>query len=161
MNKTITRRINRPRAGLPSIFSVDPFGALRDEFDQMLTNWFSSPDNAGAISSFSPMLDMSETDSNYQVTVDLPGINPSEVSVKVADNVLTISGERKCERADGKRNDTSAHYVERYHGTFSRSIVLPTPIKQEQIDAHYRDGVLTITLPKAEVAKPCQIEVKT
>jgi len=162
MSTTLSRRANRGRSSLPSIFSTDPFGGLRDEFDQMLTNWFSSSDNGGHMPSYAPMVDMSESDANYEVQVDLPGIKPEDVKVQVCDNVLTISGERKSERMEGRKNGGGMpHYVERYHGTFSRSIVLPAAVKQEGLDAQYRDGVLTVTLPKAEEAKPCQIPVKT
>ena len=86
--------------------------------------------------------------------------------MQVSDNVLTINGERKYEKtegkkSDGKKNGGTPHYVERYHGTFSRSVVLPTAVKQDQIEAQYRDGVLTVTLPKAEEAKPCEVTIKT
>ncbi len=166
MTTTLVRRAGRNRAGLPSIFSADPFGSLRDEFDQMLSNWFTTSDNSPVQPSFSPLLDLSETDSNYVVKVDLPGIQASDLRVQVSDNVLTISGERKYEKADdkqenGKKHGGTPHYVERYHGTFSRSVMLPTVVKQDQIDAQYRDGVLTVTLPKTEEAKPCEIKVKT
>jgi len=161
MSTTLSRRIHRGRAGLPSVFSTDPFGTLRDEFDQMLANWFSTTDNAATLPSFAPMLDMSETDANYEVKVDLPGVKASEVNVQVADNVLTISGERKYEKTEGKKDGGKPHCIERYHGTFSRSIVLPAAVKQDKIDAQYRDGVLTVLLPKAEECKPCQITVKT
>jgi len=166
MTTTLARRTSRSRAGLPSIFSADPFGSLRDEFDQMLSNWFSTSDNSLVQPSFSPMLDLNETDSNYEVKVDLPGIQASDLHVQVSDNVLTISGERKYEKTDGKKGESkknggTPHYVERYHGTFSRSVMLPTAVKQDKIDAQYRDGVLTVTLPKTEDAKPCEITVKT
>jgi len=160
MTTTLSRRANRSRAGAPSIFSTDPFGALRDEFDQMLSNWFSTSENAPAFSRFAPLLDMNETDSNYEVRVDLPGMKPSDVHVQVSDNVLTISGERKSEVTDSKNSGTP-HYVERYCGSFSRSIVLPTGVKQDKIDAQYRDGVLTVSLPKAQESKPCEIAIRT
>jgi len=161
MSTTISRRPTRGRTGLPSVFVTDPFGMLRDEFDQMLTNWFSNSDNPAALPSFSPSLDLSETDMNYEVKVDLPGIKGNEVQVQVADNVLTISGERKGEKHDGHKPNGTPHFVERYHGTFSRSIVLPAAVKQDKIEAQYRDGVLTVMLPKAEETKPCNITVKT
>jgi HSP20 family protein len=161
MATMITRRSNRNRNGLPSIFSIDPLGTLRDEFDQMLTNWFSTSDNPGALPTYSPLLDVSESDANYEVKVDLPGIKAEEVKVQVSDNVLTISGERKSEKFEGKKNGGTPHCIERYHGMFSRSVVLPAAVKQDSIDAQYHDGVLTVTLPKAEETKPCQITVKT
>ncbi len=161
MSATLTRRPNRLRTTLPSIFASDPFGSLREEFDQMLTNWFTTSDNAATVPAFAPMLDLNETDSNYEVKVDLPGIKAEDLKVHVAENVLMISGERKCEQSEGKRNGGTPHCVERFYGTFSRSIVLPAAVRQDKIDARYRDGVLTITLPKAEQTKPCEIAVKT
>ncbi len=161
MSTTLARRATRNRANVPSIFSADPIGALREEFDQLLTNWFSAGENSAALPTFAPLLDMNETDTAYEVKVDLPGIKASDVHVQVSDNVLTISGERKGEKSDGKKNSGTPHYIERFHGSFSRSIVLPTAVKQEKIDAQFRDGVLTVSLPKAEEAKPCQITIKT
>jgi len=161
MATTLARRANRSRAGVPSIFSMDPFGALRDEFDQMLTNWFSTSDNTAALPRFAPLLDMNETDSSYEVRVDLPGIKPNEVHVKVSDNVLTISGERRFEETEPKTNGGTPHYMERYYGTFSRSIVLPSGVKEDKIDAQYRDGVLTVSMPKAPAAKTHEITIKT
>lgn len=164
MTTTLTRRPRRNRVGLPSIFSVDPFSSLRDDFDHMLSKWFQETD-AGPLSAFSPSLDMHETDTNYEVKVDLPGLQASDFNVQLSDNVLTISGERQYEKTDGKekgkKNGSTPHYVERYHGTFSRTIMLPGAVKNDKIDAQYRDGVLTVTLPKAEEAKACQIAVKS
>jgi HSP20 family protein len=80
---------------------------------------------------------------------------------QVADNVLSINGERKYEKTEGEKNGQKPHCVERYHGTFSRSVVLPTAVMQDKIDAQYRDGVLTVTLPTAEEAKPREITIKT
>jgi len=161
MTTTLARRPTRGKNGLPSIFSVDPFGSLRDEFDQMLSNWFSTTDKSIAFPSFAPLLDMHETDANYEVKIDLPGVKASEINVQISDNVLTISGERTCEKSSGKEKGATAHHVERYHGSFSRSIMLPAAVKQDKIDAQYRDGVLTVILPKSDNVKPSQIEVKS
>ena len=99
------------------------------------------------------------------VKVDLPGLQASDLNVQVNENVLTISGERKYEKKDEKKDEKTGnltpHYIERYHGTFSRSVVLPAPVKQDKIEAEYKDGVLSVTLPKAEVTKPCKIAVKS
>ena len=167
MTTILARRANRNRTGLSSIFSMDPFSTLRDEFDQMLSTWSQDHDTT-AFTSFSPSLDLNETDANYEVQVDLPGIQANEINVQLSDNVLTISGERKYERTDGKedgkekpKKNGTTHFVERFHGSFSRSIVLPGTVKQDKIDAKYNDGVLTVTLPKAEEVKPCQITVKS
>lgn len=167
MTTALSRRTSRNRTGLSSIFSIDPLNTLRDEFDQVLSTWFKDHD-ATAFTSFSPSLDLSETDTEYDVKVDLPGIQANEINVQLSDNVLTISGERKYEKTDGKegskdkgKKNGTTHFVERFHGAFSRSIVLPGAVKQDKIDAKYNDGVLTVTLPKAEEAKPCQITVKS
>ena len=137
---------------------------MREEFDHMLSNWFDGGGHEMA-ATYMPSFDLTETDSHYQVHADLPGIQANELKVQVSDNVLTISGERKFEKNEGgekdKKNAARPHFVERYHGSFSRSIVLPGNVKQDKIDAQYRDGVLTVMLPKAAECKPCQIEVKT
>lgn len=161
MSTTLSRR-PQTRLGMPFLFSNEPLSTLRDEFDHLLSNWFANngPDVNAA---FSPLLDLSETDSTYEVQADLPGLQSSEIKVQVSDNVLTISGERKYEKTNGKEKKAgaTAHFVERYHGSFSRSIVLPGAVKQNKIEAKYHEGVLTVTLPKAEECKPCQIEVKS
>lgn len=163
MSKTLTRRAAKNRAGVPSIFSIDPFTALRGEFDQLLSNWFA--DNGESLPvTFSPSIDLTETDTNYDVKVDLPGLQANEIKVQLSDNVLTISGERKYEKSDGNEKDKNGgknHFVERYYGTFSRSILLPGTVKSDKIDAKYSDGVLAVTLPKAEECKACEIPVKT
>jgi HSP20 family protein len=161
MATTLARRAPRQRNGLPSIFSTEPFGTLREEFDQLLSNWFSSADTSIAFPTFAPLLDMNETDGAYEVKLDLPGVKANEINVQVSENVLTISGERKCEKASEKDKAGTPHHIERYHGTFSRSIVLPSAVNQEKIDAQYHDGVLTVTLPKTEGAKPCHVTVKS
>jgi HSP20 family protein len=162
MATTLARRVARNQ-GLPSIFAIEPFHALRDEFDQLLSNWFADSGQSMP-ASFSPLLDLNETDSAYEVQVDLPGVKASEINVQLHDNVLTISGERKYEKTDPKDKDkkgSTPHFVERYHGTFSRSIVLPAAVKQDKIDAKFQDGVLKLTLPKADEVKPVQIAVKS
>lgn len=161
MTTTLTRRAARNPAGLPSIFATDPFSSLRDEFDSMLSAWFADK-TQGVQSTYTPLLDLTENEADYLVHADLPGIQPNEIKVQVSDNVLTISGERKYEKAEGKEKKAGTpHFVERYHGTFSRSIVLPGAVKQDKIDARYHDGVLSVTLPKAQEQKPCQVPVKS
>jgi HSP20 family protein len=162
MNSTVTRRTNR-REGLPSIFSMDPLSRMREEFDHMLSTWFTDND-ASRMSSFSPSLDLNETENSYEVHVDLPGLQPNEINVQLSDNVLTIHGERKFEKTDEKEKghkNGPKHVIERFHGTFSRSVMLPGAVKSDKIDANYKDGVLSISLPKAEGCKTCQINVKS
>jgi HSP20 family protein len=89
--------------------------------------------------------------------VELPGVNKDDVKITMQDNILTIRGEKKEEK---KGKEGNAHRVERYYGSFQRSFSLPTSVKNDRIEAEYRDGILTINMPKAEEAKPKQIEVK-
>lgn len=107
---------------------------------------------------WAPASDIEETDDAFVVTADLPGLSQKDISITVRDNVLNIHGERKAERRDGK----GAHRrVERFAGIFSRSFALPSSVKPDDVQAKYKDGVLTVTLPKREEAKPRQITVKT
>jgi HSP20 family protein len=106
---------------------------------------------------WTPAVDISEHENEYQVRVELPGIGKDDVKITLESNILTIRGEKKLEK-DVKEEDM--HRMERVYGSFQRSFTLPTVVKENEINAFYKDGVLTITLPKAEEAKPKQIEVK-
>mgnify|MGYP003574817836 CR=1 FL=1 len=108
-------------------------------------------------STWKPSVDISETQDEFVVTADLPGINREDLNVTVADGRLTIRGER---RQESQAAEGSIHRVERVYGTFTRAFDLPTAVNSENITASYRDGVLSVSVPKAEEAKPKQIEVK-
>jgi HSP20 family protein len=104
-----------------------------------------------------PSIDLSETDNSVEVKMDLPGIKPGEVDIQVNGNLLTISGERKEEKEEKGR---TYHRLERRVGMFSRSLTLPCAVVEGEAAAEYRDGILSITLPKAEGAKTHKIKVK-
>ena len=107
--------------------------------------------------SFSPTVDLVETENQFEVTVDLPGLKPEEVNVELKNGDLWISGKRDEEKEeDGK----TYHRLERHYGEFRRVLRLPNTISEEGIDAHFEDGVLKVTVPKMEEAKPKHIEVK-
>lgn len=108
-------------------------------------------------SSWSPSLDIAENDNAYIVKVELPGVNKDDVKITMQENVLTIRGEKKREK---ESKESNFHRSERSYGAFQRSFSLPSSVKSEKIEAAYNDGILTVTLPKAESAKPKQIEVK-
>ncbi len=108
-------------------------------------------------SAWTPATDVAEHDNEYVVRLELPGVKKDDVKITMRENVLTISGEKRQEKETG---EASHHRVERVYGSFQRSFTLPTNVKADRIDAEYKDGVLNITLPKAEEAKPKQIEVK-
>lgn len=106
---------------------------------------------------FAPALDIVEEKDNFLVKIDLPGLSKDDVNVTVQDNFLTVKGERK---HDVEKKDENFYHRERVHGTFSRTIELPTRIDAGKVLATFKDGVLHVTLPKTEEAKPKQIEVK-
>ena len=106
---------------------------------------------------FSPAVDIAEEDVQYLVKVDLPGVSKDDVKITMEGNLLTISGEKKEQKETKKSN---YHSLERNYGSFSRSFTLPTTVQGDKVEAEYKDGVLNITLPKAEEAKRKQIEVK-
>ncbi len=102
-------------------------------------------------------VDVLEDKDQVVLKAELPGVNPKEVDLHVEDNVLTISGEKKIEHEDKK---DSYLRIERYYGKFSRAFTLPPYVDAGQITAEYKDGVLTVTLPKRPETKPRQIQVK-
>jgi HSP20 family protein len=118
--------------------------------------WDTRDDESG-FNAWTPAVDITEHDDQYIVKVELPGVNKDEVKITLDNNILTIRGEKKQDREVKKEN---YHRVERSYGSFQRSFTLPSTVKSDKIDAVYKDGVLQIALPKAEEAKPKQIEVK-
>ena len=108
---------------------------------------------------WSPAVDIRETKDELVVLVELPGLDTKDVSVNVEKNVLTISGERN-EATEAGDEGSQYHVVERFRGRFERRFRLPQTVSADKIDARLADGVLTISLPKVEAAKPRNIEVK-
>jgi len=106
---------------------------------------------------FSPAIDVAVEKDSVIVKADLPGLTKDDVSVSLQDNCLTIKGEKKQET---EKKDANYFLSERVHGSFTRVIELPVAVNAARIDARFRDGVLQVTLPKTEEAKPKQIEVK-
>lgn len=112
--------------------------------------------DATGTTSWIPAADIYESDNDLVVNLDLPGIDAKNVDIRVENNVLTIRGERQMSE---KHNAESFHRVERYYGAFARSFALATSVDTEKIRASYANGVLSITLPKAEAAKPRKIQI--
>jgi HSP20 family protein len=106
--------------------------------------------------SWAPPVDIFEQDGNIVLKAEIPGIEPKDVELRVENNVLTIKGERKLEN-EVKRE--SYHRVERAYGVFTRQFTLPTTVDAENIKAEYKDGMLKVSLPKREEAKPKQISI--
>src|SRR6202023_1926111 len=105
---------------------------------------------------WAPPVDIFETENELVVKADLPDVNPQDLDIRVENNILTIRGERKFEK---KVNEDNYLRIERAYGSFSRSFALANSVKSESIKADYHNGVLTLSLPKREEAKPKQIKV--
>lgn len=105
----------------------------------------------------SPPLNVGENDDNYYIRAELPGIRLADLSVTALPNSISIAGKREIPR---EGENVSYHRKERAEGAFSRTLSLPTEISPDQVEARYSDGILSLTLPKAEAAKPRQITVK-
>jgi len=133
---------------------------MQREINSMCDRFFHSglPDDEGLYpAAWSPCADIAEHDNDYVVTMELPGVAKEDVKITMQENLLTVRGEKKQEK---KLSDSSSHRVERSYGAFRRSFTLPTVVRGDTIDASYKDGILTITLPKAEEARRKQIDVK-
>jgi HSP20 family protein len=131
----------------------DPFRdvkGMEEEFDRLVGRAFSR-------NAWVPALDVRETDDRFELSLDLPGIDPDAVSVSFEDGMLTVSGKR--EFADENKGETW-HRIERGFGTFARSVRLPRTADPDRIEATFDKGVLTVAVPKAEAAKARTIEVK-
>ena len=105
---------------------------------------------------WAPEVDIYETENELVVKADLPDVNPQDLDIRVESNILTIRGERKF---DKKVNEDNYLRIERSYGSFSRSFSLANSVKSEAIKADYQNGVLTLSIPKREEAKPKQIKV--
>lgn len=108
---------------------------------------------------WSPRLDVSETDNGLEIVADLPGMEKKDISVTLEENLLTIKGEKKVEK---ERKDKHYHTLERRSGSFYRALRLPVEVEKDKIEASFKDGVLTLSLPKSKESKPkaAQIEIK-
>lgn len=108
--------------------------------------------------SWSPLVDVKELSDAILITAELPGLKKEEIKVTVRENMLHISGEKK---KDEDQKDTNYHRTERFYGKFSRTFTLPTLVESGKILAVFKDGVLNLTLPKAEKVKPKEIQIVT
>lgn len=144
------------RERTPSIWE-DLF-AIRNEFDRIFDRTFGSL-GSDVVSAWLPAVDVHETADALVLQAELPGLRLEDINVSVENGMLTISGEKRKEVEEGSK-DTNYHVIERRYGRFERSFRLPQTVNAEQVKAEFAHGVLTVTLPKAEEAKPRRIEVK-
>ncbi len=107
---------------------------------------------------WAPSVDISETDDAFEVRAELPGVAKDDVHVSVKDNLLTLSGEKRQEKAEDTQN---YRRVERRYGSFQRRFTLPPEVATDDIKAEFNDGVLTLSIPKPETVKPTEIPITT
>lgn len=141
---TLRRRglVGRPAWGLFDRFFED--FELPNRFSEQMT--------------FTPAFDVSETENELIVKGEVPGMDQKDIDINLSDGLLTITGEKKQEKEDKNEN---YHCVERHYGKFSRTMRVPFEVEADKVDATYKDGVLKVTLPKSEIAKPKKIEIKS
>ena len=139
----------------------NPFGEMarmRNEIDRLFEDAFNAPAGKWERNDvWGFPLDVTENDDTFTVKAAVPGMNPDDLDITISDNVLTIKGETRSEES---REEEKVHLRERRFGSFMRSISLPTPVESDNVDATYENGVLTLSIPKAEAVKPKRISVK-
>jgi HSP20 family protein len=139
---------------------IRDIASVQDEMNRVLNDVFGSrslTDESGAIV-WHPPVDIEEQPDRYTVHLELPGMKLEDIKITLEDNRLVIRGEKT--RTEEQKNATY-HKVERVYGTFERSFTLNHAVKSDKIEATYRDGVLEVTIPKAEEAKAREIPIKT
>jgi HSP20 family protein len=141
----------------------EPFEMFQREMSRMFDDFFrGAPTRFAGSEAFGgamPRVDVTETDNEYEVTAELPGLEEKDINLQLANNVLTIRGEKKAEREEKEKN----YYLsERSFGSFQRSIPFPIDVEEDRVEASFKSGVLTVRLPKTERAKSQakRIEVK-
>lgn len=150
--------LTRSNAG--RLANRDPLFSFIDRFfnDETLGNLMSrSGTGDGETRGWLPPVDILENDTAFLATVDLPGLTKKDVEVSIEDNVLTLSGERTFKNEGD--DSTKFRRVERAYGAFRRSFTLPPGIDAGKVEAAFKDGVLTLTMPKSETAKPRKISI--
>jgi HSP20 family protein len=146
------------RSALPTWPGFGRLTNLRDEIDRL----FEVPlaelaRSSQLLSGWTPAFDVYEDKDNFYVRAELPGMRKEDIDLSMHNGSLSISGERK---SDDKLKEAEVYRAERFFGRFQRTITLPTQVAVEKIKAQYKDGILSVTLPKAEEAKPKHIDVK-
>ena len=137
----------------------EPFrgaSTLQDQINRLFGDVFERSSEQSSLTAWAPAVDIYETEHELVVKADLPEVDPKDLDIRVENNVLTIRGERKFEK---KVDEDNYLRVERTYGSFSRSFSLANTVNADAIKADYQNGVLTLSIPKREEAKPKQIKV--
>lgn len=134
--------------------------SLQQEMNRLFSSFFDTPTagNGGTYARrWIPAMDLVETDEEYVLTADLPGLSQEDINLEFEDNVLTLSGERKAEHSERKEG---YYRLERASGSFSRSLTLPEGVDAEAVKATFEKGVLEVRIPKPEQRKPKKVAIK-
>ncbi len=144
----------------PALANWPGFGrltSLRDEIDRLFQEPLAElARTTNLLSGWTPAIDLYEDKDNVFVKAELPGMKKEDIEVSFRNGTLSISGERKSE---DKYEDSEVYRSERFFGRFQRTVTLPAPVAADKVKAEYKDGILSITLPKTEEAKPKHIDV--
>ena len=144
----------------PDVWGWSPFDRLtnlRDEINRLFESPFDNKSGSDAFNTWAPAVDLYEDKDSLIVRAELPGLKKNDIDISLHENTVTISGERRNEK-NYEASETSRE--ERFFGRFTRSLTLPKQVDASKVRANYKDGVLTVTLPKTEQAKPRQIEIQ-
>ena len=144
----------------PDLSNWGPFDQLtnlRDEINRLFDLPYGETGRESEFFGWAPPMDLYEDNNNLVVKAEVPGLKKEEIDITLHEGSLVISGERKTESQEG---DGDASRSERYFGRFQRALELPKPVDPNKVTATYKDGILTVTLPKTEESKPKQITVK-
>jgi HSP20 family protein len=142
---------------LPSYDPIDRIFNLREDFDDIVRDFFTGFSNISASRGVYPLLDIKEDKENFIIDIEVPGVDKNDLKISIKKGNLVVQGEKKEEK---KREEESYLRVERSYGNFMRSVNLPTEVNQLKITAQYNNGVLKIILPKTQKQKDKEVEVK-
>lgn len=131
---------------------------LKDEMDRLFDRMWERDLPGRALGEWTPVLDFSENKDLFLVTMEVPGLDVKDIKISLQDQILTISGERKKEEEE---KDERFYRIERSYGTFTRSIRLPVPVEAHRVNAEFKNGVLMVSIPKAEASKGIFVPIKT
>lgn len=146
-----------------NVIRFNPFAevtTLRDQVNRLFDEAATARPGAGNGQGprvWAPLVNVAESEDAVTVTLDVPGVDRDAIDVQLTADTLTVRGERKWERKEG---ENYAH-VERPYGSFQRSFTLGVPVQSDRVSATYRDGVLAVTLPKAEALKPRKVQIES
>jgi HSP20 family protein len=144
----------------PFMQALDPardLGDIQSEMNRLFDSFFGRAGQAGTDRAWAPAADVYDTRDDLVVTVELPGLAEKDIHLSITGDILTIRGERAWYPEVPQEN---LFRCERWYGKFERTLALPIPVQADKVKATYRDGVLTVTLPKVEALKPKEIKIE-